>query len=203
MIRFFHQSSHGFAGRQATLSEWSAQLIDGKKANPTTCPLRPRTPWRNEQRRSGRNELPPLHSILSQLEDDGTQSITSRLWPHSLRVQMLRRKCRAWRKTAMGQTRKYSLRADVFRCWSESGHRQDTSRHVRVVPTSDIHRFIRSPDRVVSCLGRGAPQPPFSARCARASAPWFLRPGSEPPAPRSRRRPRRARTRRSVRPSAG
>jgi hypothetical protein len=28
------------------------------------CPLRPRTPWRNEQRRSSRYELPPLHSIL-------------------------------------------------------------------------------------------------------------------------------------------
>ena len=71
--------------------------IHGEKANPTTCPLRQRTPWRNEQRRSSQNELPSLHSILSQLEDDGTQSITSRLWPHSLRVQMLRRKCRAWR----------------------------------------------------------------------------------------------------------
>src|SRR5258706_14577498 len=57
--------------------------IHGEKANPTTWPLRQRTPWRNEQRRTGRNELSPLHSILSQLEDDGTQSITSRLWPHS------------------------------------------------------------------------------------------------------------------------
>src|SRR6266403_1229864 len=80
--------------------------IHGEKANPTTCPLRPRTPWRNEQRRRSRNKLSPLHSILSQLEDDGTQSITSRLWPHSLRAQMLRRKCRALRKTAMGQNQK-------------------------------------------------------------------------------------------------
>ena len=47
----------------------------------------------------------------SQLEDDGTQSITSRWSSHSLRVQMLRRKCRAWRKTAMGQTRTSSLGA--------------------------------------------------------------------------------------------
>ena len=36
----------------------------GENAKPTTCPLRPRTPWRNEQRRSSRNELPSLHSIL-------------------------------------------------------------------------------------------------------------------------------------------
>jgi hypothetical protein len=36
----------------------------GKKAKPTASPLRPRTPWRNEQRRSSRYELPPLHSIL-------------------------------------------------------------------------------------------------------------------------------------------
>ncbi len=35
--------------------------IHGEKANPTTCPLRQRTPWRNEQRRTGRNELSPLH----------------------------------------------------------------------------------------------------------------------------------------------
>ncbi|MGA7209853.1 MAG: hypothetical protein WBX78_13315, partial [Pseudolabrys sp.] len=37
-----------------------------------------RTPWRDEQRRTGRNDFSPLHSILSQLENDGTQSITSR-----------------------------------------------------------------------------------------------------------------------------
>src|SRR5258707_3202328 len=71
----------------------------------------------NEQRRTGRNELSPLHSILSQLEDDGTQSITSRLWPHSLRVQMLHRKCRAWRKTAMGlgrvKTPTFNLRVEI------------------------------------------------------------------------------------------
>jgi hypothetical protein len=39
--------------------------IHGEKANPTTCPLRRRTPWRNEQRRSSRNELPPPHRITS------------------------------------------------------------------------------------------------------------------------------------------
>src|SRR6266403_2639478 len=39
--------------------------IHGEKANPTTCPLRPRAPWRNEQHRSGRNELPPPHCITS------------------------------------------------------------------------------------------------------------------------------------------
>ena len=50
-------------------------------------------PWLQLQ-----GELSPLHSILSQLEDDETQTITSRLWPHSRWVQMLPRKCRAWRK---------------------------------------------------------------------------------------------------------
>src|SRR6476619_5559869 len=54
------------------------RFIEVENAKPTTCSLRPRTPWRNEQCRSSRNELSPLHSILSQLEDDGTQSITSR-----------------------------------------------------------------------------------------------------------------------------
>src|SRR6516225_5330050 len=76
-----------------------------KSADPARRPLRQRSPRRNEQRRSSRDELPPLHSILAQLEDNGTQSITSRLWQHSLRVQILHRKCRAWGKTAMGQTR--------------------------------------------------------------------------------------------------
>jgi len=38
--------------------------IHREKANPTTYPLRPQTLWRNEQRRSSRYELPPLHSIL-------------------------------------------------------------------------------------------------------------------------------------------
>jgi hypothetical protein len=38
--------------------------IHREKANSTTCPLRQRTPWRNEQRRSHRYELPPPHSIL-------------------------------------------------------------------------------------------------------------------------------------------
>jgi hypothetical protein len=38
---------------------------------------------------------------------------------------MLRRKCRAWRKTVMGQKAKYSLRADVFRFTPESGLKSD------------------------------------------------------------------------------
>ena len=36
-----------------------------ENAKPTTCPLRSRTPWRNEQRRSSRSELPSLHCITS------------------------------------------------------------------------------------------------------------------------------------------
>ena len=65
------------------------------------------------------------------------QSITSRLWPHSLRVQMLRRKCRAWRKTAMGQSRRFDrlsatsglpLETDIVR----------VGRHVSKVPRGDI-----------------------------------------------------------------
>src|SRR5258705_5875499 len=32
-----------------------------------------------------------------------------------------------WRKTAMGQNRKSSMRANVFRCSPNNGHRQDTS----------------------------------------------------------------------------
>src|SRR5258705_11840260 len=39
--------------------------IHGEKANPTTCPLRQRTPWRNKQCRGSRNELPPPHCITS------------------------------------------------------------------------------------------------------------------------------------------
>jgi hypothetical protein len=42
-----------------------APITYGKKAKSTASPLRPRTPWRNEQRRSARYELPPLHSILT------------------------------------------------------------------------------------------------------------------------------------------
>ena len=64
--------------------------------------MRPRTPWRNEQRRTGRNELSPLHSILSQLEDDGTQSITSRLSPHPLPEQICVANAARGSKTAMG-----------------------------------------------------------------------------------------------------
>jgi hypothetical protein len=41
-----------------------APITYGKKAKPTARPLRPRTPWRNEQRRSACYELPSLHSIL-------------------------------------------------------------------------------------------------------------------------------------------
>ncbi|WOH48202.1 hypothetical protein [Bradyrhizobium sp. sBnM-33] len=41
-----------------------ASITYGKKAKSTASPLRPRTPWQNEQRRSSRYELPPLHSIL-------------------------------------------------------------------------------------------------------------------------------------------
>jgi hypothetical protein len=41
-----------------------APITDGKKAKPTAGPLRPQARWRNEQRRSSRYELPPLHSIL-------------------------------------------------------------------------------------------------------------------------------------------
>jgi len=42
-----------------------APITYRKKAEPTASPLRPRTPWRNEQRRNARDELPPLHSILT------------------------------------------------------------------------------------------------------------------------------------------
>jgi hypothetical protein len=41
-----------------------APITYGKKAKPTASPLRPQARWRNEQRRSSRYELPPLHSIL-------------------------------------------------------------------------------------------------------------------------------------------
>jgi hypothetical protein len=40
-----------------------AALLTASK--PTTCPLRPRTSWRNDQRRSCRNEIPSLHCITS------------------------------------------------------------------------------------------------------------------------------------------
>jgi hypothetical protein len=39
-------------------------IIYGKKANPTARPLGAQTQWRNEQRRSARHELSPLHSVL-------------------------------------------------------------------------------------------------------------------------------------------
>src|SRR5262252_7963928 len=43
-----------------------------KGADPARHPLRPRTPWRNEQCRNSDYELPPLHSVLSsQLEETG------------------------------------------------------------------------------------------------------------------------------------
>jgi hypothetical protein len=85
----------GSCPRSCGISWVASRLISpsAQKTNSPRRPLRPRTPRRNEQRRSSRYEVPPLHSILSQLEDDGTQSITSRLWPHSLRVQLLHRKC--------------------------------------------------------------------------------------------------------------
>ena len=35
-----------------------------EETNSPRPPLRPRTPWRNEQHRSSRYELPPLHPIL-------------------------------------------------------------------------------------------------------------------------------------------
>jgi hypothetical protein len=41
-----------------------APVTYSEKAKPTASPLRPRTPWRNEQRRSSRYELPPPHPIL-------------------------------------------------------------------------------------------------------------------------------------------
>src|SRR5258708_17849012 len=44
--------------------EWQVFDHGLKIADPTTCPLRQRMPWRNQQRRTGRNELSPLHSIL-------------------------------------------------------------------------------------------------------------------------------------------
>jgi hypothetical protein len=41
------------------------QILEiAKRADPARRPLRPRTLWQNEQRRSSRYELPPLHSIL-------------------------------------------------------------------------------------------------------------------------------------------
>ena len=53
---------------------------------------------------------------------------------------MLRRKCGASRKTAMGQTQKNSVRAYVFRFALELGH---CSKQLRFafVPKSDINRF--------------------------------------------------------------
>lgn len=45
--------------------------MHGEKANPTTCPLRQRTPWRNEQRRTGCNELSPLHRMTPSVASQG------------------------------------------------------------------------------------------------------------------------------------
>jgi hypothetical protein len=42
-----------------------ATITYGKNTKPTASPLRPRTPWRNEQHRSRRYEFPSLHSILT------------------------------------------------------------------------------------------------------------------------------------------
>src|SRR6266403_120552 len=53
--------------------------IHGEKANPTTCPLRPRTPWRNEQRRSSRNELPSPHRMTPSVASQGHTFRTCRL----------------------------------------------------------------------------------------------------------------------------
>ena len=52
---------------------WSSRPVHPRRnAKPTTCPLRPRTPWRNKQRRSSRYELPPSSIVSSSLpEGDG------------------------------------------------------------------------------------------------------------------------------------
>src|SRR5215468_2449756 len=49
---------------------WQVQGRGIKIADPARRPLCPRTLWRNEQCRSTRYEIPPLHSILIRLEDD-------------------------------------------------------------------------------------------------------------------------------------
>jgi len=41
-----------------------APIAYSKKANPTARPLRPRTPRRNEERRSSCNDLPALYEHL-------------------------------------------------------------------------------------------------------------------------------------------
>src|SRR6185369_5591590 len=50
-------------------------------AKPTTCPLRPRTTWRNEQRGSGRNELPSPHCSTS---SSPTSSKAFHIWGQQL-----------------------------------------------------------------------------------------------------------------------
>src|SRR6266436_8170542 len=45
--------------------------IGGEKANPTTCPLRQQTSWRNEQRRSSRNELSSPHRMTPSVASQG------------------------------------------------------------------------------------------------------------------------------------
>ena len=72
-----------------------------------------------------------------QLEDDGAQSITSRLWPHSLRVQMLRRKCRAWaQKRLREKSEVAALRRDV--CFAPKGGPLDGIPGGPLMPTGDI-----------------------------------------------------------------
>jgi hypothetical protein len=47
------------------------QLIYGEKAKLTTRPLRQRTPGRNEQHRSSRNELPSPHRMTPSMASQG------------------------------------------------------------------------------------------------------------------------------------
>ena len=71
----------------ALIAGLAAAVTYGKKPSRRGVPLRPRTPWRNEQRRSSRYELPPLHSILISLRRR-VQSIRSRWSSHSLRFRI-------------------------------------------------------------------------------------------------------------------
>src|SRR6516162_579272 len=63
-------------------------------------------------------DTPPLESVIGGQsrptpENDGVQSIASRLWSHSAQNQMLRHKCSVYRKRA--REREASDRANVFR----------------------------------------------------------------------------------------
>jgi hypothetical protein len=85
------------------------RLIYSEKAKPTACALRPRTRWRNEQRRRSRNEFPPSHCMTSSSRTSSEAAHISGVASVCLPLCGPRAKRRPWSPFAADESLGYPL----------------------------------------------------------------------------------------------